>query len=138
MRDSRLPSIRDVGSGIKTGSDASGPNGVQPWAAPSTPNQGLEDPIEAARWQRLRLRFFTAAGNGVSLAIGAAATELAVVFEREEPNTDYGIMILPGWSTTAYVPDADKATTGFTARFGTASPGGGSTVSFITFRSEDS
>jgi hypothetical protein len=61
-----------------------------------------------------------------------------VVFEREEPNTDYGVLVLPGWSTTSYVPEVDKSTTGFTARFGSAAPGGGSHVSFITFRSEDS
>lgn len=132
------PSIQDVGSGIQTGADASGPDGVQPWAAPSVPNQGLQAPREAALWTRLRLRHLTAAGNGVDLAIGAGATSLAVVFEREEPNTDYGVTVTPGWSTTAYVPAVDKSTTGFTARFGTAAPGGGSIASFTTFRSEDS
>jgi hypothetical protein len=111
---------------------------MEAWSAPSTPNQGLESPREAALWNRLRLRHLTASGNGVDLAIAAGQTSLAIVFERIEPNTDYGVTVTPGWSTTAYVPLADKSTTGFTARFGTAAPGGGSVVSFTTFRSEDS
>lgn len=111
---------------------------LQATVTPSLPAQPLSDPREAAKWSRLRLRHFTAAGNGVDLPVGAGATSLAVVFAREEPDTNYGVTLCPGWSTTAYVPQADKSTTGFTARFGSAAPGGGSVVSFTTFRSEDS
>lgn len=110
---------------------------IQAWTAPAPPAQSLESPQEAAKWSRLRLRFFTSAGNGVDLVVGAGATSLAIVFARAEPNTDYGVALTPGWSTTAYVPLADKSKTGFTARFGTAAPGGGSVCSFATFRSED-
>lgn len=126
-------------SGNRAPTDRTAPQaGTAPWVTPSTPAQPLEDPREAAKWRRLRLRFFTAAGNGVDLAVGAGATSLAVTFAREEPDTNYGVTLAPGWDTTAYVPQADKSTTGFTARFGTAAPGGGSVCSFTTFRSEDS
>ncbi len=110
---------------------------VRPWVAPTPPAQPLSDPQEAAKWSRLRLRWFTAAGNGVDLVVGAGATSLAIVFERVEPNTDYGIILTPGWNTTGYVPVVDKHTTGFTARFGSAAPGGGSVCSYGIFRSED-
>jgi hypothetical protein len=128
---------RDIGAGIKDGLP-SPTEGIQGWVSPMTPNAGLEDPAEASRWQRLRLRHFTASGCGVDLPVGAGVTSLAVVFERAEPDTNYGISLQVGWSTTVYVPAADKSTTGFTARFGTAAPGGGEFLSFSTFRSEDS
>ncbi len=105
--------------------------------APTPPAQPLEAPQEAAKWSRLRLRWFTAAGNGVDLVVGAGVTSLAVTFARVEPNANYGVVLTPGWSTTAYVPLADKSKTGFTARFGSASPGGGSVCSYGIFRSED-
>lgn len=130
-------SPRDVGSAIQSGAP-SPTEGIEAWVAPSTPNQGLEDPAEASRWQRLRLRHFTASGCGVDVAVGAGVTSKAIVFERAEPNTDYGISLQVGWSTTVYVPAVDKHTTGFTVRFGTAAPGGGEFLSWSTFRSEDS
>lgn len=134
---SPLPMRRDVGSGIKSGTPPR-EEGVAGFVTPMTPNAGLEDPAEAARWQRLRYRHFTASGCGVNAAVGAGVTSKAIVFEREEPDTNYGISLQVGWSTTVYVPAADKSTTGFTARFGTAAPGGGEFLSWATFRSEDS
>ncbi len=109
---------------------------VQSWTAPAQPAQPLTDPAEAAKWARLRLRFFTAAGNGVNLAVGAGAGTLAITFKRAEPNATYGVTITPAWGTTVWV--TNRATTGFTANFGTVAPGGGSTMSFTTYRSEDS
>ena len=100
------------------------------------PAASLTEPQEAAKWARLRLRHFTAAGNGVDLAVGAGATTLAITFKRVEPNATYGVTITPAWGTTAWV--TNRTTTGFTANFGTAAPGGGSTMSFTTYRSEDS
>lgn len=125
-----------VGAGLTRTSPK--PGQLQEWVSPSPPTQPLQDPREAAKWSRLRLRHFTSAGNGVDLPVGAGVTSLDVVFARVEPDTNYGVTLMPGWSTTAYVPLVDKSTTGFTARFGTAAPGGGSVCSFTTFRSEDS
>lgn len=121
----------DVGSNPRPGAD------VQPWVAPSPANASLQDPREAAIWSRLRLRHFTPSGCGVDVAVSAAATSLVVVFERAEPDTSYGLSVLPSWSTTAYVVAADKATTGFTVTFGTGAPGGGGVIQWTSFRSED-
>ena len=110
-------------------------DGLRPWTAPAQPAGDLTEPQEAAKWARLRLRHFTAAGNGVNLAVGAGASTLAVTFKRVEPNATYGVTITPAWGTTVWV--TNRATTGFTANFGTVAPGGGSTMSFTTFRSED-
>ncbi len=105
---------------------------------PTLPAQSLTEPQEAAKWARLRLRHFTAAGNGVDLAVAGGATSKAVAFERVEPDTNYGVTVTPSWSTTVYVALADKSKTGFTVHFGSASPGGGGTISYTSFRSEDS
>ncbi len=125
------------------------PGNVRPFTSPSPsdaraampptlPASPLTDPQEAAKWSRLRLRHFTAAGNGVDLPVGAGAMSLAVVFARVEPNTNYGVTVTPSWDSTAYVALADKSTTGFTVHFGNAAPGGGGTLSWTTARSEDS
>lgn len=103
---------------------------------PSLPAQPLSDPREAAKWARLRLRHFTVSGTGVNIPVSAAATSLAVAFAREEPDTDYGVLITPSWGTTHYV--TNKSTTGFTANFGTGAPGGGGILDWSTHRSEDS
>lgn len=107
----------------------------QSLVAPSLPAQPLQDPREAAKWSRLRFRHFTVSGTGVNIAVGAAATSLAVTFAREEPDTNYGVLITPTWDTTLYV--TNKATTGFTANFGTGAPGGGGFIDWATHRSED-
>lgn len=103
---------------------------------PSLPSQPLSDPREAAKWSRLRLRHFTPSGTGVNIAVAPAATSLAITFARAESDTNYGVIVTPGWGTTIYV--TDKATTGFTANFGTGAPGGGGTIDWATHRSEDS
>lgn len=106
--------------------------------APTPPAQSLTEPQEAAKWSRLRLRWFTAAGNGVDEAVAGSASSHAVAFARIEPNANYGVHVTPSWSTTAYVAFTDKSTTGFTVHFGSNAPGGGGTISWTTFRSEDS
>lgn len=123
----------DIGSGIgQPGGDP------QSWTAPALPAGALTDPQEAAKWARLRLRHFTAAGNGVDTAVAGGVALKAVTFKRAEPNANYGVAVIPSWSTTVYVALADKSSTGFTVHFGTNSPGGGGTISWNTFRSEDS
>lgn len=128
---------QDIGAGIGTPQGASGPQGVQPWAAPLPPAQPLSEPQEAAKWSRLRLRHFTASGTGVGASVTTGATSVAVTFARQEPDTSYGLVVLPSWDTTVYVPEADKAKTGFTARFGTAPAGSAGVIQWATFRSED-
>lgn len=129
----------DVGSRIGSGAPSQPSAGdTQEFVAASTPNQGLENDREAAIWSRLRLRHFTAAGNGVGLAVTTGATSVAITFRRQEPNVNYGVTVTPSWNTTVFVAAADKAVTGFTARFGTAPSGSPGTISFTTYRSEDS
>ncbi len=107
------------------------------WVAPTQPAQPLEEPQEAAKWMRLRLRFFTAAGNGVDTAVVGGASSTAITFKRTEPNTKYGALVIPSWNTTVYLASGDKLTTGFTVHYGSNAPGGGGTISWATFRSED-
>lgn len=89
--------------------------------------------IGTIEWARIRRRFLTPAGNGVRLSVTAAATTKAVTFEREMPDTNYGAVATPNWSTTVYV--TNRTTTGFTLNFGTAAPAN-ATVDYVTFRSE--
>lgn len=91
------------------------------------------DARQDAIWQRLRLRFFTSAGNVAQKPVTAAATSVAITFPREEPDTDYGVSVTPNWNTTVWV--SNKTTTGCTINFGTAA-GAGATIDLITFRSE--
>jgi hypothetical protein len=48
------------------------------------------------------------------------------IVTKAEPDAAYQVLITPSWATTYYVAAADKLTTGFTARFGTAAPAGAS------------
>lgn len=82
-----------------------------------------------------QLRWLTLAGNAVAETVGNGVTSHAVVFPRAEQDTSYGVMVNPSWSTTVRVAPADKTTTGFTARFGTAA-GATDTIDWLTFRSE--
>jgi hypothetical protein len=93
----------------------------------------VTDVREARQWREVRRRFLTGGGNGVAVAVDDTVTEQAVVFDIPEPDTSYGVLITPSWDTTAYVPAADKATTGFTARFGTAS-GATDTMDYAVIR----
>ncbi len=126
----------DIGSAIGSGQPGKPQGDIRPFVTPMTPNAGLEDPREAAIWTRLRLRHFTPSGTGVNAAVTSGSTNVAITFKRREPNTTYGLSIIPSWSTTVYVPTADKAITGFTARFGTAA-GANDVIQWATFRSED-
>ncbi len=118
-----------------TPSPQANPRGI---VGDALPAGALSDPQEAAKWARLRLRWFTSAGNGVDEAVAGGAPSLAVTFARTEPNSDYGVIITPSWNTTVYVALSDKSTTGFTCHFGSAAPGGGGTICWATNRSEDS
>lgn len=127
---------RLIGSNIGKPTTAD-PSTLQGWVSPSPPSQPLSDPREAAKWSRLRYRYFTPSGTGVDVPVGAGVASLAVIFAREESNADYGVHVMPSWSTTVYVAVADKSTTGFTVHFGTNAPGGGGVIQWNTFRSED-
>lgn len=91
--------------------------------------------VDLALWRRLLLRFFTAAGNRVAVAVVAAAGNVAVTWARTEPDASYGVVATPSWGTTVYV--TNKTATGCTINFGTVAPVGGGTVDVATFRSED-
>lgn len=110
---------------------------MQSQVTPALPAQPLSDPREAAKWSRLRLRHFTPSGTGVNIPVAAGSVSLAVVFARQESNTDYGVLVLPGWDTTVSIPDDEKSTSGFTVYFGSA-PGTASALQWSTHRSEDS
>ena len=99
--------------------------------SPLTPVAG--DARQDAIWQRLRLRFFTSAGNVVAQAVPLAATSVVVTFPREEPDANYGVTATPNWGTTVWVDT--KTTTGCTVNFGTAAVAAAS-IDLITFRSE--
>lgn len=125
-----------IGSGIIRPTTDS-PEKIQDNVSPSLPSQPLENPREAAKWSRLRLRYFTPSGTGVDVPVGGAVSSLAVTFARQESNTEYGVHVTPSWDTTVWVDVTDKLTTGFTVNFGSASPGGGGVIQWATFRSED-
>lgn len=93
------------------------------------------DARELAIWRRLRLRFFTQAGNKLAVAVVAGAANAAVTWARAEQDARYLVTATPDWSTTVYV--TAKTTTGCTVNFGTVAPGGGGHVDLITARSED-
>lgn len=129
---------QDVGSHIGTGRPSQYQQGgdVRAFVTPATPNSGLENDREAAIWNRLRLRWFTAAGNGVGQAVTTGSTSVAITFARQESDIDYGVVVTPSWATTVYV--TNKATTGFTANFGTAPSGSAGALDWAVNRSEDS
>ncbi len=121
-----------------TPNDASDdPLTVRQWTAPARPAAPLEDPQEAAKWMRFRLRHFTPSGCGVDATVAGNASNTAITFKRAESNTKYGVHVIPSWNTTVYLASGDKLTTGFTVHYGSNAPGGGGTISWATFRSED-
>lgn len=100
----------------------------------TSPLQPLaRDARELAIWARLQQRFFTPAGNFVQQAVTLAATSVAVVFPREEPDAGYGVVATPNWGTTVWV--TNKSTTGCTINFGTGAPAN-ATVDLATFRGD--
>lgn len=86
---------------------------------------------------RLRVRYLTAAGTQVGVAVAAGAAGVAVTFARSEPDARYGVACTPSWGTTTAVAAADKTTSGVTVHFGTVAPVGGGTLDILTFRTED-
>lgn len=92
------------------------------------------DPRTLERIRRLVVRFLTAGGNQVAVAVTAAATSVSITFPRSEPDVSYGVVATPDWDTTTYV--TSKTTSGCTINFGTAAPGGGGAVDLVTFRTE--
>jgi hypothetical protein len=86
---------------------------------------------EGQQWRELRRRFLTGGGNGVNVAVANAVSLHEVTFTIREPDTDYGVSVMPSWDTTVYV--TDKLTTGFTARFGSAS-GATDTLDYSIYR----
>lgn len=127
----------DVGAAIGTTAPWQRPSvdtGNVP-VTPSTPNSGLQNDREAAIWNRLRLRHFTPSGCGVGVSVTTGSTSVAITFKRAESDASYGLSLIPSWATTVYA--TSKATTGFTANFGTAPSGSAGALDWSTFRSED-
>jgi hypothetical protein len=52
---------------------------------------------------------------------------------RHEVDTNYQVVVTPSWNTTAWVVEAEKQTSGFAIRFGTAAPAN-AVVRWILFR----
>lgn len=94
----------------------------------------MTDPREQAQYKTLRNRFLTGGGNGVNVAVGNAVTSHDVTFAIAEPDINYGCLITPSWATTVRVLAAEKLTTGFKVRFGSASAASGDSFDFVVFR----
>jgi hypothetical protein len=92
------------------------------------------DARDLAQLRMLQARELTRAGNYVNLAVSAGATTKVVSFTKAEPNVSYGVRVTPGWGTTVWV--TGKLVGQCTVNFGTAAPGGGSTIDVSVFRSE--
>lgn len=88
---------------------------------------------QAAHFRELRRRFLTNGGNAVGVAVGNGATSHAVTFDIAEPDVNYGVSVTPTWATTVRVAEADKSTTGFTVRFGSAA-GASDKIDYLVFR----
>ncbi len=56
--------------------------------------------------------------KGVNIKVPAGSTSLQVTLPVPEPDTNYGVLVVPQWNTTVWV--TNKTTTGFTINFGTA------------------
>lgn len=95
---------------------------------------GIADRREAEQFRRLRQRFATSAGCGVNLLIGTGNDSLDVLFAREEPNEQYGVMIQPSYDTAFFI--ASKSTTGFTVEFHNNAPAN-AYIDYIIFRTEE-
>lgn len=90
---------------------------------------------ERREWDVIKRRVLTPGGVGVNVSVGNAVTSHAVTFTKAEANATFAAIVVPSWSTTVYVPVADKSTTGFTVRFGSAS-GAADSISYQIVRSE--
>lgn len=88
---------------------------------------------ERREWDVIRRRVLTPGGVGVNVSVANAATSHAVTFAKAEQDASFAVFVTPSWATSVRV--TDKATTGFTARFGTAS-GASDTLDYLVARSE--
>lgn len=91
------------------------------------------DPRETREWNVVRRRILTPGGVGVNVSVANGATSHAVTFVKGEADTSFAVLVTPSWATTVRV--TDKATTGFTARFGSAA-GASDTIDYAVLRSE--
>lgn len=107
---------------------------VNPAVQPAPYLGPTHDAKDQAIWTRLRLRFFTMSGNQVNLPVTATDTTKAVVFPREEVDTEYGLSVTTNWDTTWWW--TGKSTTGVTLNFSTPAPAD-AFVDVAAFRSED-
>lgn len=67
------------------------------------------------------------------LPVVAGAMSKMVVLTTPYPDALYSPLITPDWNTTVWVT-SPILTTGFTANFGNAVPGGGGTIRVLTVR----
>jgi hypothetical protein len=70
--------------------------------------------------------------KGVNVAVSEGSTSLTVTLPVTEPNTSYGVLVIPQWNTNVWV--TNKTTTSFTINFGTAAPTGGSYIDWFVYR----
>lgn len=67
-----------------------------------------------------------------TVAVAAGLTTLVVPVEIDRLPAE--VMLTPSWGTTAFATAV--GTTGFTANFGTAAPGGGGTLYYVIIQQE--
>ena len=99
--------------------------------ATATPLAGLH---VAAGGQRFDTAFVNGPGlqRAINVAVPQAANSITVTLPVAEPDTSYGVSVVPQWNTSVYV--TSKTATTFVIGFGTAAPSGGSKLDWIVFR----
>lgn len=85
-----------------------------------------------AQLNQLRRRHLCRGGNKVADPVTETATTKAVALVSTEPDTNYGVVLVPNWDTRYWV--TSKTATGFTANFSTAAPANAS-IDWMVFRS---
>jgi len=74
--------------------------------------EALEDATDALGIKKLWLK-----QKGVNVTVTAGFTSISVTLPEPEPDTNYGVIVTPGWDTSVWI--TDKTTSGFTINFGT-------------------
>lgn len=69
--------------------------------------------------------------KGVNVLVPANSTSIDISLPLTEPDTNYGVLVIPHWNTNIWV--TGKTTTGFTINFGTA-PTVDSSLDWFVFR----
>lgn len=70
--------------------------------------------------------------DAIGVSINSGATTASVVLSVTEPDTTYGVWLLPSYSTTTFV--SAKSTSSFLVGFGTAPANNTSTFNWLLMR----